>query len=247
MSGMPLTPQQIETYRRDGVVEVGRVLTDEQVAEARRRIDDLVAKEQVDRPGTTPGRHMIRRLNVSRFDPWFGTVVRSAPILDVAESVLGPDIQYFQDNLFYKPPAVGGESLWHQDNIWWHADPPDMLTIWIALDDADASNGGVRYIPGSHGRLIEHTLPQTDPMGITYNMLDAKKLDVGRAVGFVVPTGSAVMHHCLTPHGSPDNRSDRPRRGYTVTLSRAGLTSRDTAAMPVLRGQMPRATAGVGA
>jgi hypothetical protein len=58
-------------------------------------------------------------------------------------------------------------------------------------------------------------------------------------VSFVVPAGHAVMHHCLTPHSSPDNRSDRPRRGYTVTLSRAGLTSRDTEKSPILRGKLP--------
>jgi phytanoyl-CoA hydroxylase len=236
---MRLTAEQIETYRRDGVLPVGRVLSDEQVREARERVERMIERELVDRPNSTPGKHTIRRLNMSQTDPWFGTLVRLPGILDIAESVLGPDIQFYQDNLFYKPAGVGDETQWHQDNIWWHADPPSMLTIWIALDDVDDNNGAVRYIRGSQSRLIEHTLPVRDPQGFSYNMLDPGRLELGRAVSFVVPAGHGVMHHCLTAHGAPFNQSNRPRRGYTVTLQQAGLTSADQEKFPVLRGRMP--------
>ena len=91
-----------------------------------------------------------------------------------------------------------------------------MLTIWIALDDAEASNGGVRYIPGSHGSLLEPTLETSDPSA-----------------------GHAVMHSCQVIHGAPPNNSDRPRRGYTVHLQEAGLPRKSPDENTLLRGKMP--------
>src|SRR6476619_1114173 len=95
---MHLSKEQVATYERDGVIPVGRVLTDEQVNTARERIEQMIAKDMVDRP-ESPSKdgHTIRRLDVSRHDPWFSSVVRSPAVLDVAESVLGPNIQYYQD------------------------------------------------------------------------------------------------------------------------------------------------------
>ena len=240
---MRLNQEQIEAYRRDGVLPVGRVLNDEQLQAARGRIDQMLKEDLLDRPETEGGRYILRRLNVSRGDPWFGSLVRSPAVLDIAESVLGPNVQYFQDNIFFKPANVGGLTPFHQDNIWWKSDPPNMLTIWIALDDVDAGNGAVEYVRGSHSHLMDHTVPVVDPKGFTYNMLDQSKIKpamTDRIVSFVIPSGHAIMHHCLTVHGSPSNASPRQRRAYTISLMEAGILSQDTGQFPLLRGQMPK-------
>lgn len=243
---MHLTTEQVETYRRDGVIAVGRVLDNEQLTTARSRLDQMREQELLDKPETDRGRYVLRRLDVSRGDPWFGSLVRSAAVLDVAESLLGPNLQYYQDNIFYKPASVGGPTPWHQDNIWWRSDPPNMLTVWIALDDVDAANGAVEYVRGSHSHLMDHTMPVTDPNGSTYNLIDPQRVGpelLERVVSFVVPAGHAVIHHCLTIHSSPANASPRERRAYTVTLMEAGLTSRDTNQFPLLRGSLPQLAA----
>lgn len=237
---MRLSDTQIKAYARDGVLPLGRVLDEATVAEARDRLEALRARDLMDNPSTDPGRRSFRLLNVSSFDPWFFNYLVSAPaVLDAAESVLGPNVQYFQDNVFYKPARDGAETAWHQDNLWWHAQPPEMLTIWIALDDVDAGNGAVRYIAGSHAALIPGKLAINDPKHGPYNMLAPEQVDDGRAVSFVLPAGHAVMHHCLTVHGAPPNNSDRPRRGYTVHLQRAGLLKQSVKDAPLLRGAMP--------
>ena len=244
---MQLTREQIATYERDGVLPVGRVLTDEQLVTARERLDRMVAEEKVDRPESpTKDGHTIRRLDVSQHDPWFGSVVRSPAILDIAESALGPNIQYYQDNIFYKPANVGGATPWHQDNIWWHGDPPNMLTIWVALDDVDPDNGPVHYVKGSHVAMVDHTMPVHDPGGFTYNLIDPKQVGPelqSRVVSFSFPAGHAVMHHCQTVHSAPPNASPRPRRGYTISLMQAGLFGPETEKQPLLRGRMPVAKA----
>jgi len=231
---MKLTPDQIEVYRRDGVVPIGKVLDEATVAEAKDHIEVLRQRDLLDNPAEGTDKRSLRRLMVSSFDEWFKSIVNNDNLLDAASSVLGPNVQYFQDNIFWKPPTQGAPTNWHQDNVWWDADPPNMATIWIALDDTDASNGGVRYIPGSQTHLVDG---EQEVNG--YNMLTDDQIDAERAISFTVPAGHGVMHHCQTIHGAPPNRSDRSRCGFTVHLQEAGLKGQDVNECPILRGKMP--------
>lgn len=231
---------QIKRYQRDGVLPLGRVIDATVVTEARARLEALRERDLFDNPSADPARRSFRLLNVSHHEPWFRAIITAPRLLEAAESVLGPNIQYFQDNLFYKPARDGAHTAWHQDNLWWHADPPNMLTIWVALDDVDAGNGGVRYIPGSHTALIPGTEVVNDPKHGSYNMLAPDQVDASKAVTFTLAAGEAVMHHCLTIHGAPPNDADRPRRGYTVHLQQAGLLRQPVSESPLLRGVMPR-------
>lgn len=162
---MSLTSDQLETYRRDGVLPLGRILSADTVREALEHLEALRARQLMDQPIDRRDRKSFRLLNVSQHDAWFERLIRHDTLLDMAAAALGPDIQFFQDNVFYKPPRDGGATEWHQDNIWWNASPPHMLTIWIALDDVDTGNGALRYVRGSHGHLIEPQLPSTTSTG----------------------------------------------------------------------------------
>ena len=233
---MHLTPQQLDEYRRDGVLQLGRVLEPSVVAEAIAHLEDLRRRNVMDSPTVEPDRKSYRLLNTCSHDPWFKTLVATPAILDYAESALGTGVQHFQDNIFYKPARDGSSTSWHQDNIWWKSNPPNMLTIWIALDDVDLSNGAVQYIRGSHSHLIDPKLPFKDVNGKTYSVLAPEQVDQGKTVSFTVPAGHAVMHHCLTIHGAPPNRSDRTRRAYTIHLAQPGILKLDPKASPILRG-----------
>ncbi|MCG3146676.1 MAG: Ectoine dioxygenase [Verrucomicrobiae bacterium] len=237
---MPLSPQQVATYHRDGVLPLGRVIEPVLVEEARTHLEALRAKNLMDNPSAGTARRTFRMLDTRKRDPWFQTIFTHPAVLDAAEAVLGPDIQLFQDNIFYKPARDGDATAWHQDNIWWQANPPNMLTIWIALDDVDASNGAVQYIPGSQTNLIEPETPVQDVNGLQYKALSPaqiKQIEQQQSVTFVVPAGHAVMHHCQTLHGAPPNNSDRLRRGYTVHLAQTGVVKLDPSTNPVLRGR----------
>ena len=38
----------------------------------------------------------------------------------------------------------------HQDYTYWQCVTPDLITIWIPLDDVTIDNGCLQYIPKSH-------------------------------------------------------------------------------------------------
>ena len=120
---MKFTSDQIDVYRRDGVVPIGNVLDEATVAEAKEHIEALRQRDLLDNPAESLGKKAFRLLMVSSFDEWFKSIVNNDNLLDAAESVLGPNVQYYQDNIFWKPPKQGAPSTWHQDNIWWDADP----------------------------------------------------------------------------------------------------------------------------
>ena len=39
---------------------------------------------------------------------------------------------------------------WHQDASYWPLSPSKTVTVWLAVDDADAGNGAMRVIPCCH-------------------------------------------------------------------------------------------------
>ena len=111
---MKLTAEQIAAYRRDGVLPLGRVLEPELVEQARQHLESLRQENLMDMPVDRRDRKMYRLLNTSSKDPWFDCIIRHPTVLDAAESVLGPNVQFFQDNVFYKPPRDGSETAWHR-------------------------------------------------------------------------------------------------------------------------------------
>ena len=165
---------------------------------------------------------------------WLNDAVRDAVldprIGDVAAELLGVDrVRLWHDQVILKPPAApegsdaaeaaGGNVGWHQDAGFWKAlDTTDTVTVWIALQDTDLGNGGMRSIAGSHRwGLVEgsDTFHSTD--------LDALK---NRFAGHgawrdepcVIPAGGASFHHGLTFHGSGPNRTDAARLSVVAHL-----------------------------
>ena len=52
--------------------------------------------------------------------------------------------------LFNKTAGKSGETPPHQDNHYFCLDPPNCITIWVALDPVTQETGALRYLPYSH-------------------------------------------------------------------------------------------------
>ncbi len=239
-----LNPEQVRQFKDDGVIALGRVLSDEETAEARHRFDalfahpeergphlrDLLAKsltEEDQRSHTGP--KLLNLVQVWTQDEFYRSLLYRPELLDIVEAVIGPDIRLYHDQAFNKPPLHGGPVHFHQDNAYWGCEPAELVSIWIALDDADQENGCLWMLPGSHklGLL---------PHGRSDSILLELDIDRDRLVPFEMPAGHALMHHCLTVHGSHPNRSERPRRAHAIHYMPAHTKVKD--AMPQ-EGGMP--------
>ncbi|HXV99352.1 MAG TPA: phytanoyl-CoA dioxygenase family protein, partial [Anaerolineae bacterium] len=133
----------------------------------------------------------------------------------VAQLTSATGLRIWHDQVQYKPPEIGGVNMWHQDAPYWPIIAPmTEVTAWVALDDADESNGCMSMVPGSHlwGNNIDflHTLENYEAMPDSYQ---------GHTINVVrcpVKKGEVHFHHALTWHGSHANTSGRPRRAIAL-------------------------------
>ena len=148
-------------------------------------------------------------------------------LLDLAECLIGPEITSNPiQHVRLKPPSRTlrkGETTahmmatdWHQDRAVAHAegDQTRMITVWLAMEDVDETNGCLRVIPGKPQMYTHCPLRQTS---IAPGMLDETK-----AVPLPVPAGGAVIFHPLTPHGSLDNTAEKFRWSFDIRYNVTG-------------------------
>lgn len=125
----------------------------------------------------------------------------------IIESILGANPILIQDMALIKPPRIGREKPWHQDDAYFSIAPLDsVIGVWIALDDAKAENGCMHVLPGRQkiGPLQHHHTFDCEIVG--------GKLDTSDAVAVELPAGGAIFFHGLLPHETPPNRSEHRRR-----------------------------------
>jgi ectoine hydroxylase-related dioxygenase (phytanoyl-CoA dioxygenase family) len=90
----------------------------------------------------------------------------------------------------------------------------------LALDDADASNGCLRVVRGSHRLGL---LPGRRGEGVLGPLFtDPAHFDENAQVAPEMPAGSLLFFSAHTVHGSEPNDSDRVRRALVITYQPAG-------------------------
>jgi ectoine hydroxylase-related dioxygenase (phytanoyl-CoA dioxygenase family) len=145
------------------------------------------------------------------------TLVRGEPVLMAVET-------------FNKPARVGSGVPPHQDNAYFCQAPPDVLTIWVAVDAVTEANGPVFYLKGSHrGGTRPHR-----PSGVAGNSMGLANMphhDDGDVFRGTLEPGDALIHHCETVHWSGPNQTDDPRCGLLMVFRGA-----HTADDPKLKG-----------
>ena len=133
-------------------------------------------------------------------------------ILSRIRPLIGPDIQLQHSKIATKPPAKGGgEFKIHQDFAFFTHSNTDLVAVMVMLDDATPENGCMQIAPWSHRwGLLDH-LVEGFFTGACQE--DERWADTDSLVDITPRAGGISIHHCLSLHGSPDNRSGKPRRG----------------------------------
>tara|TARA_Y100000590_G_scaffold469662_1_gene658959 strand:+ start:2142 stop:2894 length:753 start_codon:yes stop_codon:yes gene_type:complete len=123
--------------------------------------------------------------------------------------------KFMASELFAKPAKYGLPSPVHQDNYYWCVKNSNALTIWIALDKVSKSNGGVCYYEKSHrAGLLKHK--PSYAKGSSQKIASKSILAKFKKKFPSLNPGDALVHHCLTIHGSGKNKTNFSRRGLTL-------------------------------
>ncbi len=234
-----LNSTQLESFTRDGFIKGSQIIDSAQADllcdEVLRVIADYQNQVEAEKKP-------VRVANLSGNDDapvwqvvniWEGSAAFDAlihnPILAeevgqlMEQEMKAQEIRLFHDQIQYKPAQKGGVNMWHQDSPYWPILTPKtvQLTAWIALDDADAENGCMSMVPGSHcwGDQME-TLRE---LGVDFEAMPKNWNGHDIEIEVTpVERGAVHFHHALTWHGSTANKSGRPRRAVALHFMTEG-------------------------
>jgi len=170
------------------------------------------------------GSNEIRMLEpCEHLDPAFADLFLDERLVGPAREALGlDDVAPFTSKLNLKRAREGSELPWHQGYPYWYPaceeDAADLLTAVVFLDDADAGNGALRVLPGSH--LLGPARRDRDEP--TQFLADPAALDTSAEVVVEVPAGSVMWFGSFLVHRSSPNTSSRHRRALLFTWQPPG-------------------------
>ena len=91
--------------------------------------------------------------------PFVDEITRDPAITDHVAELLGDDLIVFGCSFFTKEAKSSSYVSWHQDLHYWGLDNDDEVTAWLALSPATKASGCMRFVPGSHRKVLEHRTP----------------------------------------------------------------------------------------
>jgi ectoine hydroxylase-related dioxygenase (phytanoyl-CoA dioxygenase family) len=221
MTSFALTDGQREHFRTEGYVVVESVFDRRDLVKIDAAIAEMASAalqpgadmsrvlelepEQVD------GRPVVRRL----YDPYdqhaaFQALATDPRLLDKIESLIGADFNLQHSKLNMKPARAGSAVEWHQDLAYFPHTNDDLVTTLIYLDNASEENGCLQVLPRHHHHFFSHTQADGTFAGKITEDLNSGRFGLPQPLA--APAGSVIFMHCILPHCSLPNRSNKPRR-----------------------------------
>mmetsp|Transcript_25066 Transcript_25066/g.37037 ORF Transcript_25066/g.37037 Transcript_25066/m.37037 type:complete len:334 (+) Transcript_25066:83-1084(+) len=177
---------------------------------------------------------VLQIINVHKCNSLFREVETNPLLGQVVAKLAGwttEGIRLVQDQIWAKPPNAA-PLVFHRDSPYFMFDPPDIVTVWIALDDMDAELGPLEYVVGSHlwgdgrsGSASQFFQPNQGGKTLLYSAAEregipVKNLKIVSMEG--LQAGGMSIHWGKTWHGSGKNESrSRPRRGLGLHFAPA--------------------------
>src|SRR5262245_50448386 len=141
----------------------------------------------------------LKQMQHMGVDPFFKNYTKHPKWLALARGLLGEQAEGQEPEWFDKPPGTVHFTPPHQDNYYFNLKPPNVLTIWLALDPVDTDNGCLRYVAGSHRRGIRPH-GRSNVLGFSQGITDYGPDDEAREMQIHLQRGDAVVHHGETIH-----------------------------------------------
>ena len=220
-----LTPADIETYQRDGVVLVRGLFADylPQLAagiEANMRDPGPYGAENL--KAGEAGRFFDDYCNWQRIGE-FEQVIHHSSVAEVAADLMGSQqVQLFHDHVLVKEPGTSKPTPWHQDSPYYFVEGQQTVSFWSPLDPVREAT--LRCVAGSHQwpRAVLPTrwlseesfypdeaayMPVPDP--------DGEGMDIRE---WQMEPGDAVAFDFRILHGARGNMTQNRRRAFSLRL-----------------------------
>ena len=201
-----LKPTDIASYNRLGFAQPFDLFDPHEIADIRSYVDGLMAAMG---DAGAYGINCYQARLSGLYD-----IATDPRILDHVEDLIGPDILCWATAILSKTAHDPKAVPWHQDASFWALSPARTVTVWLAIDDADATNSAMRFIPGTHDKGPLSV--QASGSDAVFHKQTAGAEHMGEPFTNVLKAGQISLHADMLVHGSEPNRSDRRRCGLTL-------------------------------
>ncbi|HEX7997511.1 MAG TPA: phytanoyl-CoA dioxygenase family protein [Pyrinomonadaceae bacterium] len=149
-------------------------------------------------------------------DPLFNKFSRTPEI-----AALVADLQFkrpllIQSMYIFKQPDIGGEVTCHQDSTFLYTEPPSVVGLWFALEEATRENGCLWALPGHHKLGLKSRFKRAPGGGTCFEVFDNNPWPLDELVPLEVPEGALILLDGQLPHMSRMNTSPRSRQAYIL-------------------------------
>ena len=207
-----------DKFDLDGFVAIPGFLRDDELAGVKNQLDRYISQCVPEIPradvyyenlGDTATLKQLSQIGLH--DSYFASLIRHPKWSRLAETLLGDKVAPQDLEWFNKPPHIGKLTPPHQDGYYFMLEPNEALTMWLALDSVDESNGCIRYVAGSHRKgLRPHA--RTSVLGFSQGITNFGPEDRSAEVSVPARPGDLLVHHSLTIHRADGNPTQRHRR-----------------------------------
>jgi Phytanoyl-CoA dioxygenase (PhyH) len=191
--GGRLTAQQVSSYRENGYLILGPLFSRSEIDVLRARIAQRYAHKDFSsiKSGHDDNPHLE--------DPFYFKYLTDPRALEIARSVLGPDLALLSSHIMSKTLRVEGEP-WHFDSRRMEAylNPVEVMGLLVAVEPFSARFGGLCVVPGTHKEtvLIEQVGDEVP------HAIPPERIDPRRVVPLELDVGHAVLLNPWVMHGS---------------------------------------------
>jgi len=198
-----LTADQVKHFAERGFVGPVKVLTEEEVAHYRGKLEAFEARHPSEVKKLKTKSHILF--------PWVQDMARHERILDVYEDLIGHDILCYSMAWRIKNPDGKTFAGWHQDAAYSPIKP--ILCIGaLALGECGPAQGCLRIIPGSHkGPVLQHTDSEDPDSILARGQYISEAFDKSCAVDLALRPGEIAIFNSSCIHGSNANVSAERR------------------------------------
>ncbi|MDE0038384.1 MAG: phytanoyl-CoA dioxygenase family protein [Gammaproteobacteria bacterium] len=210
-----LSDAERESLDRDGYVNLGPLLNEDQLQRMRDRYDAAIVEEGASAADKTGiGRVTDTVVKPMNRDGLLDIIFMHPRLLAVVRHVLGVHLKYIGSNYHCAMPGYGHQGI-HADFVWGVKGEPQVVNaVWL-IDEFTEENGATGVVPGSH-RLGIH--PSGDLVNGAPRELNAPVEGEVKVTG---SAGSCLVYNAHLWHSGTQNCTNKLRRAQHAFFGRS--------------------------